>query len=75
MSVCILLRFDEIENVPEEFLDEDILVAAEPYDGFNYEHIIVTGEDVDSGLVSTEKYGSIDVKIKNGDYKIIVEEG
>lgn len=75
VSVCILLRFDEIENVPEEFLDEDILVAAEPYDGFNYEHIIVTGEDVDSGLVSTEKYGSIDVKIKNGDYKIIVEEG
>ena len=75
VSVCILLRFDEIENVPEEFLDEDILVAAEPYDGFNYESIIVTGEDADSGLVSTEKYGSIDVKIKNGDYKIIVEEG
>ncbi len=75
VSVCILLRFDDIENVPEEFLDEDILVAPEPYDGFNYKSIIVTGEDVGSDFASTEKYGNIDIKIKNGDYKIIVEEG
>ncbi len=75
VSVCILLRFDDIENVPEEFLDEDILIAAEPYDGFNYKSIIVTGEDVGSDFASTEKYGNIDIKIKNGDYKIIVEEG
>ncbi len=75
VSVCFLMRFDDIENIPEKFLDEDILVADEPYDGFNYENIIVTGEDADYGLVSTEKYGNIDIKIKNGNYKIIVEEG
>ncbi len=75
VSVCFLMRFDDIENIPEKFLDEDILVADEPYDGFNYENIIVTGEDDDYGLVSTEKYGNIDIKIKNGNYKIIVEEG
>ena len=45
------------------------------YKDSDFEKVLIAGETKVKGLISTEKYGNIDVKIKDDNYKIIVEEG
>ena len=75
VEFCILLRVDDIENIPEKYLSGDIFIGTELYKDSDFEKVLIAGETKVKGLISTEKYGNIDVKIKNDNYKIIVEEG
>ena len=75
VEFCILLRVDDIENIPEEYLSGDIFIGTELYKDSDFEKVLIAGETKVKGLISTEKYGNIDVKIKDDNYKIIVEEG
>ena len=75
VTICILLRADDIENVPEEYLVGDVYIGTKPYDESEFENVVISGETDKNGLVSTGEFGNIDIKIKDNNYKIIVEEG
>lgn len=75
VTICILLRADDIENVPEEYLVGDVYIGTEPYDESEFDNVVISGETDKNGLVSTGEFGNIDIKIKDNNYKIIVEEG
>lgn len=75
VTVCILLRADNIENVPEEYLVGDVFIGAKLYDETEFDNVVISGETDENGLISTEEFGSIDIKIKDNNCKIIVEEG
>ena len=63
------------ENVPEEYLVGDVYIGTEPYDESEFDNVVISGETDKNGLVSTSEFGNIDIKIKDNNYKIIVEEG
>ncbi len=75
VEVCILLRADDIENVPEEYLGGDVFIGTRLYDDTEFKTVVIAGETEEKGLASTAEFGNIDVKIKDDNYKIIVEEG
>lgn len=75
VDLCILLRADDIENVPEEYLKGDIFIAAKQLNSIDFNNEIISGEASSDLTISTEQFGNIQIKIKNNNYKIIVEEG
>lgn len=75
VDLCILLRADDIENVPEEYLKGDIFIAAKQLNSIDFNNEIISGEASSNLTISTEQFGNIQIKIKNNNYKIIVEEG
>lgn len=75
VEVCILLRADDLENVPEEYLGRDVFIGTRLYDNTEFKTVVIAGETEEKGLASTAEFGNIDVKIKDDNYKIIVEEG
>ena len=73
VRVCIILRADDFERIPKNFLDGDVLVASKFYDG-NFEDTVITGDSEGEGMISSAVYGNIDIKIKDNDYKFVIEE-
>lgn len=75
VEVCILLRVDNLGNVPERYLGGDVFIGKRTYDKTEFKTVVIAGETRESGFASTAVFGNIDVKIKDDNYKIIVEEG
>lgn len=73
VRLTAILRAEEADSVPEEYLSGDIIVCTKVPDGANFHRVIFVGESSDR-ILSTADYGNIDIKIKDKDYKIILKE-
>ncbi len=69
VKLTAILRVAFDEAIPEEYLSGDILICRSVPEGANYGKTIICGE-AENGIVSTDKYGELTVKIKNNKYKI-----
>lgn len=74
INICVILRADDVDRIPEKYLEGDVIIASENYDNVNFKDAVKVGESDDTGIVSTEEFGNIDIKIKDDSYKFIIEE-
>lgn len=72
VRITALLREAYDEEIPEEYLSGDILICTTVPEGASFSKIIICGEAEDGGI-STDKYGEINIKIKNDKFKITVD--
>ncbi len=72
VTVMLVLRGED--NIPYEFMSGDVLVCVDVPESCDFRRIIVSGESDSEGLISTQNCGNIKIKIKNGQYKIMLEE-
>ena len=72
ITVMFVLRGED--DIPDEFMSGDVLVCGSTPESCDFSRIIISGESDSDSHVSTQDCGNIMIKIKNGQYKIMIEE-
>lgn len=72
VRITAVLRQTADGEIPAEYLSGDILICTAMPENADFDRTVICGED-ENGLISTEKYGEITLKIKNSKYKISTE--
>lgn len=72
VRLTAILRAEETDSVPSEYLLGDVLICNSLPQNYSFRRVIFAGNGAGNGVISADEHKNLDIKIKNGDYKIIL---